>query len=141
MKISYFVSLFLLLFGITSFITSEARVRLAVSLTHEIGHDRNMVLKSELHSIERVFEGKRISLDMQEGVRFDFDARFIQREQDYGPSPFVQIRGDLYDYQGRLLKKLTQEEGEIKIGGERHIVHEYDRGRRVEILIKPEVNE
>lgn len=121
--------------------TSEARIRLWVSITHEIGHDRNMVLRSELHSIKEAAEGKRLSLHMQEGIRFDFDAQFIQREQDYGPSPYVYINGKIYDYQGILLREIAEEESFLKIGQEQSIVYESDEGRRVTVVVRPEINQ
>lgn len=133
--------LFLILMVSSSLVTVHARIRLAVSIIQEVGYEENMILRSELHSFERVGEGKTISLQMSEGVRFDFSAWFFQREDDYGPSPYVLVKGTLYDENGRLINRLEGDDGLIKIGENKITNYNFGLGKKIEISLTPKINQ
>ena len=119
--------------------SADARIRLEVTFTHKLGVDNNMVLESELHSIEDVFESENVELRMQEGLSLDLRANFVQREKDYGPSPYIRVRGKIYDPSGSLLKKLDSNESLFEIGEKKTLTQSTEEGRKIELTVIPTV--
>ena len=134
--LKFIVSIFLSLIFLPSV---YGQIKMDVSLIQEIGTDQNMVLRSELHSVEHISGAKKNYLKMQEGISFSFSASFSKDLDDYGPSSRISLTGSLFDHNEKLLKKIEITQGELELGQEKTISYGPKGGRRVEIILRPEV--
>ena len=137
MSLKKIFPLFLLTFFICFAV--QARIKLEVVFAHKLGIDNSMVLESELHSIEEMFESESVELTMQEGLSLNLSADFVQREKDYGPSPFIRVEGIIYDSSGNQIKRLDSEETIFRIGETKTLSQSTEEGRKIELTITPTV--
>ncbi len=119
--------------------SAYAIINFSVSIVYELGTGENMVLRSELHSIEQAFEGKKILLKMQEGVSFSFFPKFIKLEETQGPSAHIKLNGEVFDYQNRLIQALEPDNDIVKIGESKEVLNLLGEGRRVEIQVQVDI--
>lgn len=96
-----------------------------------------MVLQSELHSREEVFEEKIIKL-VKSGLNIELSAHYkMGGDNTYGPSSEVQIEGAILGPKGSILKKITGEEGVVRLNEERMLLYKGDSDQLIEITLKP----
>ena len=125
----------LLLFSLCS--TVNARLILDVVVIHKRGVDKSMVLQSELHSREEVFEDKKIKLN-KSGLDIELTAFFKKNAGIvYGPPAEIQVEGAIMGPEGEVLKPITGEEGVIRLNEERKLFYKGDSDQLIEITLKP----
>lgn len=125
----------LLLFALCS--TADARLILDVVVIHKRGVDKSMVLQSELHSREEVFEDKKIRLN-KSGLDIELTAFFKKNAGIvYGPPAEIQVEGAIMGPKGEVLKPITGEEGVIRLNEERKLLYKGDSDQLIEITLKP----
>jgi hypothetical protein len=125
----------LLLFALCS--TADARLILDVVVIHKRGVDKSMVLQSELHSREEVFEDKKIRLN-KSGLDIELTAFFKKNAGIvYGPPAEIQVEGAIMGPKGEVLKPITGEEGVIRLNEERKLLYKGDSDELIEITLKP----
>lgn len=117
--------------------TAHARLILDVVVVHKRGVDKSMVLQSELHSREEVFEDQLISLS-KSGLSIELVANFLTTDGNvYGPPAEIQIEGAIKDPEGKVLKPITGEEGIVRLNEERKLFYKGDSDQLIEITFKP----
>ncbi len=96
-----------------------------------------MVLQSELHSREEVFEEKIIKL-VKSGLNIELSAHYkMDGSHVYGPPAEIQIEGAILGPKGSILKKITGEEGVVRLNEERKLFYKGDSDQLIEITLKP----
>lgn len=96
-----------------------------------------MVLQSELHSREEVFEDKKIRLN-KSGLDIELTAFFKKNAGIvYGPPAEIQVEGAIMGPKGEVLKPITGEEGVIRLNEERKLLYKGDSDELIEITLKP----
>ena len=125
----------LLFFSLIS--SAHARLILDVVVIHKRGVDKSMVLQSELHSREEVFEEKIIKL-VKSGLNIELSAHYkIGGDNIYGPPSEIQIEGAILGPKGSILKKISGEEGVVRLNEERKLFYKGDSDQLIEITLKP----
>lgn len=123
----------------------QARLFLDVSIVNKKGIDIGLTLGSELHSIEEVHHNEKILLKMRSGVQVQLDAYFIEeksepdKEDGYGPSSYVYVRGKIMDSENKVLKDFTNEPLKIPLEGKKQVLHSQE-SQLVEVTLRPHLN-
>lgn len=118
----------------------QARLLVNVSMVYKNGIDKNLVLESELHSVEEIWEKRPVKLMMKNGTRLQFKAGFWERPvaktEDIGPSSKIFVEGKLYLANGKLVKEMDKRNSHTEIG-ESLIFSFKDQTQLIEVSITP----
>lgn len=119
---------------------AQARLLVNVSMVYRNGIDKNLVLESELHSVEEVWGKRRISLTMKNGTRLEMRAGFWERPiaklDSIGPSSTIFFEGKLFQPNGKLAKEVDRRNSQIEMG-ENFVMNYRDQTQLIEVSIKP----
>lgn len=117
-----------------------SKLQLKISMTHKLGIDNNLVLKSELHSIEEFFGSEKIKVQMRNGFHLRLSATYLEKNQQasYGPIDVIQIKGELYGPSGKQIKELKGEEAKVVLWKSKQFVYKDESGQQIEVTIIPE---
>lgn len=131
-----FIFLFIIL--ITS--QAEARLLVDISMVYKNGIDKNLVLESELHSVEEIWGKRKLQLVMKNGTKLRLQAGFWERPiakiDAIGPSSKVFLEGKLYQPNGKLAKEVIREDSQVELGDS--FSFEFtDQTQLIEVKIKP----
>jgi hypothetical protein len=116
---------------------AEAKIGLKVSLIYKKGIGKGFFLSTEQHSIQSVDEKEHILIQMKNGIKADISAFYVQSFQEYGPSGFVRIKGDLYNISGKIVKTFNEPNLDIYLGQTKTITHQERNEEQIEIVITP----
>jgi hypothetical protein len=118
----------------------QARLLVKVSMVYRNGIDKNLVLESELHSVEEIWEKRPIKLTMKNGTRLQFKAGFWERPvaktDMIGPSSKIYVEGKLFLANGNLVKEMERRNSQTEIG-EAFLFSFKDKTQLVEVSITP----
>jgi hypothetical protein len=84
---TYYLLILLITFSV------EASIRLDISVLHQRGVDKNLILVSELHTQEIVDELEELTLEMSNGVKLIIIPKLIVEHTNYGPNVLFQLSG------------------------------------------------
>ena len=117
-----------------------AKIELKVSMTHKLGIDNNLVLKSELHSIEEFFGSEQLTVTMRNGFKLNLQAMYLNESEEvqFGPLDLVQINAELFSPNGESIKKFIGVESQIRLWKSRKFLYNGKSGQQIEIIIAPE---
>lgn len=119
---------------------AQSRLLVNVTMIYKNGIDKNLVLNSELHSIEEVWEKRPIELIMRNGTKLSFQAGFwerpITKSDLIGPSSKIFVEGKLYLANGKLVKKVQRKNSHTEIG-ESFLLSFKDKTQLIEVSITP----
>lgn len=121
---------------LTLSVAAEAKIGLKVSLIYKKGIGKGFFLSTEQHSIQSVDEHEKITIQMNNGIKADISAFFVQ-SNEYGPSGFVRIKGDLFNVAGKVVKSLNEPNLDIYLGETKSIVHTEPNEEQIEMVISP----
>jgi hypothetical protein len=132
--------LFVILMAFLLSMQVQARLLVKVSMVYRNGIDKNLVLESELHSVEEIWEKRPIKLTMKNGTRLQFKAGFWERPvakiDMIGPSSKIYVEGKLFLANGKLVKKMEKRNSQTEIG-EAFLFSLKDKTQLVEVSITP----
>lgn len=130
-KIFFISTLFLISFS------ASARIYVDVSIIFKKGIDKDLVLVNEFHSQEKFLSNETLTLKMKNGLIFDFNLKFVQKDEDYGPSATVELNGLLRDEYGKELGKF---EKEILVIDETKVLQtDSEDGQLIEVTLRPKL--
>ena len=118
-------------------LTAEAKIGLNVSLIYKKGIGKGFFLSTEQHSIESVDEREQITVKMNNGIKVDLSAYYVQSVHEYGPSGFVRVKGELYNQAGKVVKTLNEPNLDIYLGETKSITHEERNEEQIDLVITP----
>jgi hypothetical protein len=110
---------------------------LDIELTHEKGLGKEMILKSELMSTERIQSGKSVTLKMKNGIEVELKAKFSEKDEELGPSSFVELEGTLNNSKNSDKEKTFKLNVKINEIGKLELKD--DQGQRTTIKVTPKV--
>ena len=132
--------IFTSLLAIFSSFSVQAGLMVNISMIYNNGIDKNLVLESELHSMEEVWGKREIQLTMKNGARLELRADFWERPiakiDEVGPSSKIFLEGKLYKPNGRLAKTIERRQTQVDIG-EVFVMNYTDQSQLLEVKIKP----
>lgn len=118
----------------------HARLLAKVSMIYRNGIDKNLVLESELHSVEEIWEKRPITLVMKNGTKINFKAGFwerpIAKTEQIGPSSKIFIEGKLFLPNGKVVKQVERRTSQTEIG-ESFLLSFKDQTQLIEVSITP----
>lgn len=120
----------------------QARIFVDISMVYKRGVDKQLVLESELHSVEEIWGEKRINLIMNNGTRLVLFVGFWDgpKTEDetnlVGPSSKVFLEGKLLYPDGSLSRDIDKRKAHVRLGEVYSLIIK-DKTRLIEILIKP----
>jgi len=121
-------------------ISAQAGLMVNISMIYKNGIDKNLVLESELHSIEEVWGKRKIQLTMKNGARLNLRAGFWERPvaqlDQVGPSSKIFLEGELFKPNGELAKQIERRQTQVEIG-EPFIIGYKGQSQLLEVTIKP----
>ena len=112
-------------------------LKLKVSMTHKLGIDKNLVLKSELHSIEEFLEDEEVIVVMRNGFELRLFADYLNEHMGIGPTDIIQIKASLYNPSGELIKEFLGEEARVSLWTSKQFIFKGNVGQQFEIIIVP----
>ena len=110
-----------------------------LSQNHFANIDQGLVIKNELYTIEKFYRKEKKTLKMQNGIRLDFMAYFINPKEDYGPLPLVRIQGNVFDSKGKLLHKIQTGEIDIPLGKDYQTSYKETENQFIELSFTPKL--
>lgn len=120
--------------------TVNARLLVDVSMIYKNGIDKNLVLESELHSVEEIWGKRRLELRMKNGARLEMRAGFWERPvaklDSVGPSSKIFIEGKLFQPNGKLAKEVERINSQVELG-DSFTIEFTDQTQLIEVKIKP----
>ena len=132
--------LFVILMAFLFSLQVQARLLARVSMVYRNGIDKNLVLESELHSVEEIWGKRGVKLVMKNGTRLQFKAGFWERPvaktDMIGPSSKIFVEGVLYLANGKLVKKMERRNSQTEIG-ESLLFSFKDQTQLIEVSITP----
>jgi hypothetical protein len=139
-RIPYLI--FSLIFALGIFIPNEsmAMLKLKVTLTHKLGIDKNLVLKSELHSVEEFLGNEEVTVTMKNGFELKIFADYIEENSGIGPTDLIQIKATLFNPDGYKIKEFLGEEARVSLWKSKKFIYNGNIGQEIEIIIIPEPN-
>lgn len=135
MNLKHLVLILLIFFSKTSFGT----LALNIGVVHKRGIDKHLILVSELYSREEVFEGQKIELLMNLGIKLQLQVNFTDEKKKYGPSEKVIIKAQLLLPSGETLTQYSETPLLVKLGEKYHFVYKRGKDQLIEISIRPEI--
>ncbi len=132
--------LFVILMAFLFSMQVQARLLAKVSMVYRNGIDKNLVLESELHSVEEIWGKRAVRLVMKNGTRLQFKAGFWERPvaktEVVGPSSKIFVEGKLYLANGKLVKNMERRNSQTEIG-ESLLFSFKDQTQLIEVSITP----
>ena len=116
---------------------AEAKIGLNVSLIYKKGIGKGFFLSTEQHSMESMDEREQITVKMNNGIRVDLSAYYVQSVHEYGPSGFVRVKGELYNQAGKVVKTLNEPNLDVYLGETKTITHEERNEEEIVLIVTP----
>lgn len=136
MKLAIILFLTILFFSNTVFAT----IRLNIGIIWKKGIDKNLVLVSELHSVENINGKENVTLEIKNGPIIILGANFAKASEEYGPSAFIKVQGEIYSHDEKHLRSVLDDGLIIKIGTKKTFSIQNDEDQLIEITIKPDIH-
>jgi hypothetical protein len=119
---------------------SHGMLKLKVSLTHKLGIDKNLVLKSELHSIEEFLGDEEVTVIMKNGFELKLFANYIEEQSGIGPTDMIQLKAILHDPNGEKIQEFMGKDAQISLWKSKKFIYKGRIGQEIEIVIVPAPN-
>jgi hypothetical protein len=116
---------------------SFAMLKLKISMTHKLGIDKNLVLKSELHSVEEFLGEEEVIVVMRNGFKLKIYAGYLSEQIGIGPTDIIQIKAFLYNPSGELIRKFLGEEARVSLWTSQSFIFNGSVGQQFEITVVP----
>ena len=109
-----FLPLLLLLFTTPSLVFGA--IELEVVLINKKGIDEELVLVSELHSIEVIYPNMNVKFAIKNGVSLFLKLNFAPSDDPYGPSSKLSVEGQVQGPKGEKIGNITDQLVSLEIG-------------------------
>jgi hypothetical protein len=109
-----FLPLLLLLFTTPSLVFGA--IELEVVLINKKGIDEELVLVSELHSIEVIYPNMNVKFAIKNGVSLFLKLNFAPSDDTYGPSSKLSVEGQVQGPKGEKIGNITDQLVSLEIG-------------------------
>ncbi len=117
---------------------SFAVIRFKVDIIHKKGPDEELILTSELHSIEDIIGQETVKLQLKDGISMTFSAMFSNKIYSYGPPSKVLVKVIIFDEDENILQRIPADESILSLNESRSFIYNF-KSEQIIITLKPEV--
>jgi hypothetical protein len=131
------IILLVLIFGA---VNASASIKINISIIQKKGVNKGLVLVSEYHTVEEIDDRSGLSLELKNGIKFEFSYQFVQESKDFGPSDTIRIKGRVWELPNTALFTFIDQPITIRLGEAKNFSYTDEKeGKLTELVIRPEL--
>lgn len=121
-------------------VLGHCRLFVDVSIIYKRGLDKNLILRSELHSSEAVEPGEEVEMILKNGLKFTFIVEFINfYEKIYGPSHYMNIDTRVIDAENVILSDYGSQILTTSFDESKVMIFRSEDGQQLEVTLVPRI--